>query len=310
MGRHAGCRDLLDAIAETARQSLTDFGGVATVAELAEAVLAAMPPPADSHGAGRTGPDRRGAAAAGPGPGPGAEPSRRGRGADHHPSPGRQDRPARLRSRACSTRRRRSAGAADQLVAQARSAGESLVPARSCHAAASGRWARASAGQAPSAGLSDGRLLRLAAALAAEAALSGQNELYHRDLPITDRARRSRSRGWAGRRPITVQEARDRVRARFPALPPLPDRPRLDQLIDDAGLGPGLRRRSARLPVADPRRRHHGPCLPAGHRHRVRGPATGQPAAGRGTGWPRARPPARSSPSALTRTRPTGPSSR
>ncbi len=40
------CRDLLDAIAETARHSLSDAGGVATVGELADAVLAALPAPA------------------------------------------------------------------------------------------------------------------------------------------------------------------------------------------------------------------------------------------------------------------------
>jgi len=36
---------------------------------------------------------------------------------------------------------------------------------------------------------------------------------------------------------VTSQEMRDRVRARFPALALLPDRPRLDQLVDAAGLG-------------------------------------------------------------------------
>jgi len=36
---------------------------------------------------------------------------------------------------------------------------------------------------------------------------------------------------------VSASEVRDRVRARFPALAPLPDRPRLDQLISDAGLG-------------------------------------------------------------------------
>ena len=36
---------------------------------------------------------------------------------------------------------------------------------------------------------------------------------------------------------MTVNEVRDRVRARFPVLPPLPDSPRLDQLINDADLG-------------------------------------------------------------------------
>ena len=36
---------------------------------------------------------------------------------------------------------------------------------------------------------------------------------------------------------MAPHEVRDRVRARFPALPSLPDRPRLDQLIDEARLG-------------------------------------------------------------------------
>ena len=98
-------------------------------------------------------------------------------------------------------------------------------------------WARACAGQLPSpVALGDGRLLRLAAALAREAALSGQNELYHRDLPVTD-ALALALKGVGGAQPVAVHEVRDRVRARFPALPPLPDRPRLDQLISDAGLG-------------------------------------------------------------------------
>jgi serine/threonine protein kinase len=47
---HAGCRDLLDAFAASARQLLADLGGVATVGELAGAVLTAMPPPAAEPG--------------------------------------------------------------------------------------------------------------------------------------------------------------------------------------------------------------------------------------------------------------------
>src|SRR5262249_20250322 len=40
------CRELLDALAGVARRALADLGGVATVAELADAGLAAMPPAA------------------------------------------------------------------------------------------------------------------------------------------------------------------------------------------------------------------------------------------------------------------------
>ncbi len=97
-------------------------------------------------------------------------------------------------------------------------------------------WARAAAGVPAPAGLGDGRLLRLAAALAGDAVLSGSNELYHRDLPVTD-ALALALKGAGGTQAVTAHEIRDRVRARFPALPPLPDRPRLDQLIADAGLG-------------------------------------------------------------------------
>jgi serine/threonine protein kinase len=229
---HAGCRDLLDAIAELARQSLTDFGGVATIAELAEVVLAAMPPPATATGSARIAAgllrlalDRAQALTrADAGEAPIITRRRDGRISLLASDPAFLD-PAEALG-----------AAADQLVAQAHVAGEWLVPAVRVTQRLQDGWARASAGQAPSAGLSEGRLLRLAAALAAEAALSGQNELYHRDLPITT-ALGLALKGVGGSQTITVQEARDRVRARFPALSPLPDRPRLDRLIDDAGLG-------------------------------------------------------------------------
>ena len=55
----AGCRNLLDAIAETARQALADVGGVATVDELAGAVLAVLPPMAAPRNRCAR-PDRRG----------------------------------------------------------------------------------------------------------------------------------------------------------------------------------------------------------------------------------------------------------
>ena len=79
------------------------------------------------------------------------------------------------------------------------------------------------------------RLLRLAAALAEQAALSGRRELHRLDLPAAT-ALGIALTGAASIQRLTPQEIRDRFRARFPALPPLPERPRLDELIRDAGL--------------------------------------------------------------------------
>ncbi|MGH3192970.1 MAG: hypothetical protein ACRDOL_38090, partial [Streptosporangiaceae bacterium] len=130
---------------------------------------------------------------------------------------------------------------ADDLVAQARSAGDPLVPAGRAAQRLREDWARAMASLPSPAGLGtaalgDGRLLRLAAALATGAVLSGSNELYHRDLSVND-ALALALKGAGGTQAVTAHEIRDRVRARFPALPPLPDRPRLDQLLAEAGLG-------------------------------------------------------------------------
>jgi hypothetical protein len=238
---HAGCRDVLDAIAETARQALADVGGVGTVDELAGAVLAALPPSADTPSAGtpdsvppariaagllRLALDRAQAL------------NRADAGEEQLAARRRDGRIALLATDPALLDPAEALGrTADQLVAQARTAGEPLVPAARAAARLQDGWVRAAAGQVPSpVALGDGRLLRLAAALAAEAVLSGSNELYHRDLPVTD-ALALALKGVGGSQPVTAHEVRDRVRARFPALPPLPERPRLDQLLNDAGLG-------------------------------------------------------------------------
>lgn len=87
-----------------------------------------------------------------------------------------------------------------------------------------------------SARLRDGaRLARLAAALSGQAAVSGSNELYHRELPA-DRALALALGAVATGHQLRPAEIRDRVRARFPGLAPLPERPRLDRLVEDSGL--------------------------------------------------------------------------
>ena len=231
---HPACRDLLDAVAEIARQALTDVGGVATVGELASSVLAALPPadaradaaPPARIGAGllRLALDRAQAL------------SRADAGEEQVSARRRDGRIVLLADDPALLDPAEALGrAADELVAQARSAGDPLVSAGRGAQRLREDWARAAAG-APPTGLGDGRLLRLAAALARDAVLSGSNELYHRDLAVTD-ALALALKGAGGTQAVTAHEIRDRVRARFPALPPLPDRPRLDQLLAEAGLG-------------------------------------------------------------------------
>ena len=115
-------------------------------------------------------------------------------------------------------------------------------------------------------------------------------------------------KGAGGTQAVTAHEIRDRVRARFPALPPLPDRPRLDQLIADAGLG---------LVYDDAERGYRWPTRAADTKGLASRQATvtasARPAAGQRRpvrappGRERA-PPGRSSPSASTPTAPTAPS--
>jgi serine/threonine protein kinase len=233
---HPSCRDLLDVLAQTARQSLADFGGVATVEELADAIRAFLPPPAATADPGsptriaagllRLALDRAQAL------------YRAEAGEEQLAARRRSGRIALLATDAALLDPAEALGrTADDLVAQARSAGETLVPAARAAQRLRDGWVRACAGQLASpAVLSDTRLLRLAAALAQNAAVSGSNELFHRDLSPTD-ALALALRGAGGSQAVAPHEIRDRVRARFPALPSLPDRPRLDQLISDAGLG-------------------------------------------------------------------------
>ena len=232
---HPACRDLLDTIAEIARQALADAGGVATVSELAGSVLASLPPA--EAGADAAPPARIGAGLLRLALDRAQALNRADAGPEQVSTRRRDGRIVLLAADAALLDPAEALGrAADELVAQARSAGDPLVPAGRGAQRLRDDWARATAGAPPPAGLGDGRLLRLAAALARDAVLSGSNELYHRDLAVTD-ALALALRGAGGTQAVTAHEIRDRVRARFPALPPLPDRPRLDQLLADAGLG-------------------------------------------------------------------------
>lgn len=234
----AACRDLLDAIAGTARQALADFGGVATVDELSAAVLAALPPtgsdeltsdaPVARIAAGllRLALDRaRALDRADAQPDPLSTRRRNGRIALLATDPALLDAAEAL------------GRAADDIVAAAQIAQEPVAGAPRSASALRDTLTRLSGSDSPTPALiEDGRLLRLAAALSQTGALSGANELHHRDLPPAV-ALSLALKGVGGAQPVTTQEIRDRMRARFPALPALPDRPRLDELLDAAGLG-------------------------------------------------------------------------
>ncbi len=250
---HAPCRDLLDAVEATARQALADMGGIAAVEELAGSVLAAMPPMASTHGTAS--PDRIAAGLLRLALDRAQALNRADAGGKELITRRQDGRIALLATDPALFDPAETLGRiADALVTHARAAGETLVPASRAAERLQAAWARAVTGQASATAVpGDGRrLLRLAAAMAQQAALSGSGDLYHRDLSATDALalalngvggaaavtpQELRDRFPAGFPTVTPQEVRDRVRARFPTLPPLPDRPRLDQLVSDAGLG-------------------------------------------------------------------------
>jgi serine/threonine protein kinase len=90
--------------------------------------------------------------------------------------------------------------------------------------------------EAPAALTDPIRLAQLAARVSTWTAASGIGELHHLELPA-HRAIALALNAIAAGQKVPQTEIRDRVRARFPALAPLPARPRLDQVVNDSGLG-------------------------------------------------------------------------
>ena len=87
----------------------------------------------------------------------------------------------------------------------------------------------------PSAGLSATRLVRLAAAASATAAVSSRLELYPRGMSSL-RALKLSLGAVSGLRQLSEADLRGRVTSRYPAAEPLPARPALDDLLRRAGL--------------------------------------------------------------------------
>jgi hypothetical protein len=78
------------------------------------------------------------------------------------------------------------------------------------------------------------RQLQLAAATSRNAALSSRLELYPRGMPA-GRALKLAIGALAGAKELTAEQVRERVAGRYPEAEPLPDRPQLDALLEDAG---------------------------------------------------------------------------
>lgn len=87
---------------------------------------------------------------------------------------------------------------------------------------------------APTLGLTPTRLLRLAASASRTAALSSRQEIYPRGMAPLQALRQSLG-ALVGAPQLRPREIQDRVRGRYPDAAPLPGRPELDRLLEEAG---------------------------------------------------------------------------
>ncbi|MBN8431453.1 BREX system serine/threonine kinase PglW [Microbulbifer salipaludis] len=86
------------------------------------------------------------------------------------------------------------------------------------------------------AGLSNHRLLRLAAAASQTAALSSRAEFYPRGMPAKQALELAQG-ALLGSKALTVKDIQSRVSGRYPAAQELPGRPQLDELISSLDIG-------------------------------------------------------------------------
>lgn len=124
--------------------------------------------------------------------------------------------------------------APESLLDSARTLGVTARELVADGAIVSGSIARATLRDVPSAGVefSDDRLVRLAAAVAPGVALSSFGELYSVTIDRTVAAGAA-LRGWSAAS-VPEEAIRRRVSGRFPALAPLPARPELDEIVEQA----------------------------------------------------------------------------
>src|SRR5690606_8871969 len=82
---------------------------------------------------------------------------------------------------------------------------------------------------------SDGRLVRLAAAISKHAAVSGRGELHNKAISPAAAVAEA-LRGLAQSESLSASQIRSRVSARFPELDRVPQRPHLDSILAQTAL--------------------------------------------------------------------------
>ncbi len=226
-------RELLDAVVELTRAVVDDFGGVAAVSTLTAEILARLPQP----GADAAGGERAAA---------GLLRAALGRLAEHETASDEKQFVRRRRDRRLAllatdelllAAAEAAGDRADKLVAADRDA--IIPPATAAHelrAAYAGRYRELAAADAPVPLPTDARLVRLAAAIARHAAVTGRGGLHHRDMSPTAAVQAALT-GLAQSESLSASQIRARVAARFPDLDRVPLRPHLDTLLANTSLG-------------------------------------------------------------------------
>lgn len=122
---------------------------------------------------------------------------------------------------------------AEKLVQDADAVGDDLVPVSQAADVLRPLWPRDDDGDVPA--IDDAPLVRLAARLSGRVGASRRGELHSRDL-APDVAVGLALGGLDSSQRLTPDDIAAWVRARFPELPPIPGRPRLDDVLRAAGL--------------------------------------------------------------------------
>lgn len=233
-GDNAATRELLDAVIDIARRVINDYGGVAAISTLTAEIRARLPQ-GDVGVADNIARDQAERAAGG------LLRAALDRLSEHELLDGdkqlvrrRHDR--RLALLAEDERLLAAADAAAKRAHELVSADvDAVIPphtaARELRAAFQAGFESVSDGQAEAPLPTDGRLIRLAAALGRNAAVSGRGEL-HNALMSPSAAVQVALTGVAQNEVLSQSQIRSRVTARFPELNKIPLRPHLDSLLD------------------------------------------------------------------------------
>jgi serine/threonine protein kinase len=237
-GKNAATAELLDAIIEITRRVISDYGGVAAVRTLTAEIRARLP-----HGdIGATDRQARDLADRAAG---GLLRAALDRLSEHETLSGEKQLVRRRHDRrlALLAQDERLLAAADSAVKCANDLVsvnvDAVIPphtaARALRAAFQSGFDSVSDEKATVPLPGDSRLIRLAAAIAKHAEVSGRGELHNANMSPAAAVRVALT-GLAQSESLSPSQIRSRVTARFPDLDKVPSRPHLDAVIDRTGL--------------------------------------------------------------------------